>query len=136
MRLIPEQNPLTRHLAFVYFSLGLLGLLLLRCFAPLITRLAFCPLRDHLGVPCPACGSTHAAQAFLRGDFSTAGQENPLFLLACCGLALWLFYALVATLVPTWRREVRLGKVGKRALRLVVGAILVAGWAFQICRLT
>ncbi|MEG1426291.1 MAG: DUF2752 domain-containing protein [Oscillospiraceae bacterium] len=40
-----------------------------------------CPIRNFFGVPCPACGLTHATLAALHGDFVGAFHYHPLFFL-------------------------------------------------------
>lgn len=49
-----------------------------------------CPFRLATGLPCPACGSTRAVAAILRGDFAEALRLNPIGYLLCAGGAVIL----------------------------------------------
>ena len=49
----------------------------------------FCALRKLTGIPCPACGSTRSLLAWTHLDPVAAFLFNPLFFLACAGVALW-----------------------------------------------
>ncbi len=37
----------------------------------------YCPIKKLTGIPCPACGSTRAVLALLRGDFKAYLSFNP-----------------------------------------------------------
>jgi hypothetical protein len=84
-----RQPPLLRsqkqfRLAGIALIAGFLALL---AFAPLgQLGLPLCGLRLLTGLPCPLCGGTRAAQAFLCGDFSRALYLNPLALPVVGGL--------------------------------------------------
>ena len=71
----------------------LLGLGLLAAAANLAMRwqvpLPFCALRKLTGIPCPACGSTRSLLAWTHLDPVAAFLFNPLFFLACAGVAVW-----------------------------------------------
>ena len=71
----------------------LLGLGLLAAIANLAMRwqvpLPFCALRKLTGIPCPACGSTRSLLAWTHLDPVAAFLFNPLFFLACAGVAVW-----------------------------------------------
>ena len=51
--------------------------------------LPFCALRKLTGIPCPACGSTRSLLAWTHLDPVAAFLFNPLFFLACAGVAVW-----------------------------------------------
>jgi hypothetical protein len=71
--------------------------LLLRPFWLALAPLApACPFRAITGIPCPTCGTTHAAVALLHGDLTAALAANPLASLA--GLA----FAVGGLLAPLW----------------------------------
>lgn len=42
-----------------------------------ITLGTICPLKGLIGIPCPACGLTHATIYLLTGNFEKAIQANP-----------------------------------------------------------
>jgi hypothetical protein len=48
-----------------------------------------CPIKLVFGVPCPACGSTHAVIHIFEGQFSEAFQCNPLGFILAAGLVLF-----------------------------------------------
>ena len=56
------------------FALSFLAARLL----PLLSVPYVCPFRALTGIPCPTCGTTHAAVALLRGDVGGALAANPL----------------------------------------------------------
>jgi hypothetical protein len=135
MQLLPERDPLPRLLAWIFFVLALLAVLVFRFWGRSIEVVAFCPLRRLIGLPCPSCGGTHVALALARGDVPTAFALNPLLTTAACLLALWIAYGMLATLIPAWRRQWVFTEQEKRALRWLAWLSLLAGWAYQILSL-
>ena len=92
-----------------------------------------CPFRTITGIPCPSCGTTHAAVALLHGEVLTALAANPLATVAgvvfiAGGLLAPLWAALgwpmrkLPSPLPAW---LRLGMVG----------LLAANWAWLIWRM-
>ncbi len=68
-----------RHLYTISVLLSAMALLWLAA-ACLLTPdglTTVCPFRLATGLPCPACGSTRAAAAILRGNFGEALRLNP-----------------------------------------------------------
>jgi hypothetical protein len=74
-----------------------------------------CVFRSLTGIPCPTCGTTRAATAFLDGDLITAFAANPLAttggLLFVVGAPLAVIWALarwplpvLPTPLPSWVR--------------------------------
>jgi hypothetical protein len=55
-----------------------------------------CVFRSLTGFPCPTCGTTRAATAFLHGDLATAFTANPL------AAAAGLFFVFGTPLVVLW----------------------------------
>ncbi len=89
-----------------------------------------CPFRAITGIPCPTCGTTHAALALMHGRLGAALAANPLATLAgvaffAGGLAAPLWAALgwpvpdVPAPLPRW-------------LRGVIVATIVANWAWLV----
>ncbi len=89
-----------------------------------------CVFRSVTGIPCPTCGTTRAATAFLDGNFLAAFAANPLA--AAVGLlfvagapiaALWAIarwpVPLLPTPLPMW---VRIGAV----------ALIATNWIYVI----
>ena len=83
-----------------------------------------CVFRAITGIPCPTCGTTRAATAFLNGEFLTAFAANPLAagfgLLFVVGAPLATLWAiarwpvpLLSTPIPMW---IRVGAVALVAI--------------------
>jgi len=49
-----------------------------------------CPFRVFLGITCPGCGMSRAAEALLKFDFSLAFQMHPLIFFMPFALIVWL----------------------------------------------
>jgi hypothetical protein len=84
-----------------------------------------CWFREFTGLPCPTCGATHSLLAFARFDPGSAFRYNPLFSLACVGVVIWLFVAVLDRLFGFGivNRVCDVGKrwpVGKIAIGLIV----------------
>ena len=135
MKLVPERDPLPRHLAFVYLGLAALVGTVMAVWGQQVERSAFCYLRRNIGLPCPTCGGTHSTLALVRGDLASAWVANPLVAAAALLLALWATYALVATLHPPWRRQVQFTQGERKLLRISAVLAFLGGWIYQILRL-
>ncbi len=89
-----------------------------------------CPFRTITGIPCPTCGTTHAALALLNGRLGDAFSANPLATLA--GIAfvggglLAPVWAAFNWLVPDIRAPL------PRWARASIVAVLLAGWVYVI----
>jgi hypothetical protein len=99
-------------------------------FALLYAGAVPCVFARVLHLPCPACGSTRAVLAFVRGDLDGVFRTNPLGPVAAVLLGVFAVQA-VASVV---RRgdfqavgEGRIGAISKRALAAVV-ALEIALW--------
>ncbi len=129
MRLRPPTRE-ERQLAFLW-GVVTASVVVLRPFwlaaAPLLPA---CPFRAITGIPCPTCGSTHAAVALMHGRLGAALAANPLAVLAgvaflAGGLAAPLWAALgwpvldVPAPLPRW-------------LRAALVVVIVANWAWLI----
>lgn len=97
-----------------------------------------CLFRQMWGVPCPACGSTHALVALLQGHVAEALQLNPLAVVLAVLLAVvpvWLMadavrrrpslYALFCAIDRGLRRP---------AVWLPVGVAVLALWAWNVAK--
>ena len=102
--------------------------------SPLAERLAAtlpaCPVKTWLDLPCPSCGTTRAALALSRLDPMAALALNPLATVAWAGL---IVVGLVAGSAAAIGRPLPLIEPRPTlALRLAVGSVLVANWAYLI----
>jgi len=109
-----------RQLAFLWLAAAVSALALKPLWLAVTPLLRPCVFRSLTGIPCPTCGTTRAATAFLDGNLLAAFTANPLA--AVVGL-LFVVGAPLATLwavarwpvpklpapLPMW---VRLGAVG------------------------
>ncbi|MFI5168247.1 MAG: DUF2752 domain-containing protein [Thermoanaerobaculales bacterium] len=107
--------------------------LLLRPFWLALAPLApACPFRAITGIPCPTCGTTHAAVALLHGDLTAALAANPLASLA--GLA----FAVGGLLAPLWAvlklQVPELPSPFPLWARFGLLATLAANWAWVVAR--
>ena len=134
MKLVPEQSPLARLLAWPLLLLLLGAWLALRLYPDLVLGLSHCPLRDITGVPCPTCGGTHSAAALAAGRWLEALRANPVVVVGLVGFVAWALYCVAATLVPTWRRGLHLSPAEKKAARLLAALIFILAWVWQILR--
>ncbi len=119
-----------RQLAWVWAAAAVATLVLRPLWLALVEYLPPCWFRAVTGIPCPTCGTTHAALALLDGRPLAALAANPLATLA--GLAflagglvapLWLSVRttvpVVPTPLPTW-------------LRAAAILLLLAGWLWVL----
>ena len=91
-----------------------------------------CPLRAATGMPCPGCGATHAFVLLAHGDLAGALFASPLW--ACIALGLWAHAGLTLLRLLGLRRALVLSLPAERSrpARLLVGALIVANWAFVV----
>lgn len=80
-RLEPATNE-GRRLALLWFTAVLSSLAFRPLWLALAPHLRPCFFRSLTGIPCPTCGTTRAATAFLNGDLGGAFVTNPLAALA------------------------------------------------------
>jgi Protein of unknown function (DUF2752) len=100
---------------------------------PLATRwaplLPGCLFRELTGLPCPTCGSAHAALALARLDLREAIAFNPLTAIGALVFLLGGAAAAVASLTGRPLREPRLSGAAPRAAALLAVA---ANWAWLL----
>lgn len=96
-----------RQLAWLWAFAAGASLLLRPLWLLLPAYLPPCALRTLTGVPCPTCGTTHAAVALLEGRLAEALHANPLaalagaaFLVGGVVAPLWIALRLPVPVVP------------------------------------
>jgi hypothetical protein len=123
-------TPEERQLAYLWLAAAASALALRPLWLAIAPLLRPCIFRSLTGVPCPTCGTTRAATAFLGGNLISAFTANPLA--AAMGL-LFVVGAPLATLwaiakwpipvlpspLPTW-------------LRIGAVALIAANWLYVI----
>jgi hypothetical protein len=89
-----------------------------------------CVFRSLTGIPCPTCGTTRAATAFLHGNLAAAFTANPL------AAAAGLFFVVGAPLAALWailRLPVPVVSFPLPArARFAVVAVVAANWLYLI----
>jgi Protein of unknown function (DUF2752) len=119
-----------RQLAVVWGVAGAGALALRPLWLALVPLLPPCPFRALTGIPCPSCGTTHAAIALLNGRVGAALAANPF---ATVAGALFLAGAVLAPLwaaVPGPMIEIPHPLPGP--LRIAIVAALGMSWAWVI----
>ena len=116
-------------------ALGLAGTALgLLCAAAVLTldapplSLLVCPLRAATGIPCLACGCTHAFHFAVRGQAGAAFSSSPLGALLALTCALHVLWTLLRLAGMPWAPQVQ-----ARTLRFTALAALGANWVFLVC---
>ncbi len=122
-----------RQLAYLWGAAVAASLVLRRLWLALAPALPRCAFRSLTGIPCPTCGTTHAAVALLHGRIGAALAANPLmtllglaFLAGGIAAPLW---ALARGPVPVLRTPL------SRWWRLAAVLVLLANWFYLIVTL-
>ena len=95
-----------------------------------------CGFQQKYELPCPTCGFTRSAQAFVRGELAEAFYVQPAAALICCGVAVGGFFALLtAGLGIYWHFFVQFWhNVKKGYIILALIIVIVGGWAVTLAR--
>ncbi len=135
MQLRAESSPLGR---LIILGLGLcagIAALFIRRFSRGILHLVYCPLREATGIPCPTCGSAHAAVALTHGRLWLALSINPVMTAAMILFGVAVLWSAGAMVIPAWRVELKLSPRDKRAARWLAALMLIGSWLYEIWRL-
>jgi hypothetical protein len=101
--------------------------------APFATQLATglprCLFRDLTGLPCPTCGTAHAALALARLDLPAAFASNPL---ATLGALVFLLGGVAAAAASLAGRPLREPRLSGPAPRLAAFLAVTANWAWLL----
>jgi hypothetical protein len=94
-----------------------------------LPALCVCWFRSITGLPCPACGLTHAMCAISHGSFGDAWAYNP-FGYVFYGLALLaLFGPVLSRYWPSFEMRLAQGKTLSRLTLVLLGSLLTFGVA-------
>lgn len=126
-------TPDERHLAYLWLAAAAGALALRPLWLALAPHLRPCLFRSLTGVPCPTCGTTRAAVAFLEGDFAAAFTTNPLaaaaglvFVVGAPLAAAWALARWPVPVIPSpLPRWVRIGAVSLLAGNWIYGILAV-----------
>lgn len=114
----------------VFWGLAALGAFLLAPFAAqALPSLPGCLFRELTGLPCPACGTAHAALALTRLDVASAIAFNPLATLAAL---LFLLGGAAAASASVAGRALREPSLSGPAPRLAAILAVAANWAWLL----
>jgi hypothetical protein len=121
------------QVGLAYTILGMAGLALARFTPGLFSHLPPCIFRSLTGIPCPACGATHAALDLSQLRLGDAFTSNPLFFIIFIALAFWggnslagLFFKKNIKIEPTW--------CGMKLIRAVIILSFPINWIYLILR--
>ena len=121
-----------RRIALLWLTAVLSSLALRPLWLALAPNLRPCIFRSLTGIPCPTCGTTRAATAFLSGDLSGAFIANPLAALAgvvfVVGGIVAGIWAIARWPVPRTENPFPLW------LRISLVGTIAANWAYLITR--
>ncbi len=134
MKLIRERDPLPRLLAFVYAPLAFVAWWLIEHQIMVEVPRLYCPLLEHTGIACPTCGGTRAGLALGQLDLAGAFVENPLIAILLLVLGIWFVYAVIATMLPLLRMNLKIGRGEGRVIRLLAMVLIVGTWIYEIKR--
>ena len=119
-----------RQLAWLWLVAAASAVALRPVWLALTPHLRPCVFRSLTGIPCPTCGTTRAATAFLNGDLLTALAVNPL---AATAGFIFVVGAPVAVLWAIARWPVpELPNPWPRWFRASVVAVIAANWAYVV----
>lgn len=89
-----------------------------------------CWLREWSGIPCPACGCTRSLASWATLDLASALRFNPLFFIACVGLALWTALRLLEGVSPGRLSQRIRQRVERLPLLRIVLTLLAVNWVY------
>jgi hypothetical protein len=96
--------------------------------------LGVCGFKQRFGLPCPGCGWTHAAQAFVTGRFVEAFMTQPAAaLFSAIGAVAGFFSLLFAVFGVDFGLPKRLFSSAGTTVLLIAAAVVVAvGWIYTL----
>jgi hypothetical protein len=91
-----------------------------------------CPFRWLTGVPCPACGATHAFAALVDGHLAASLAFHPAVAPGCLIAFLYIVYAGTVVALRLPRLRVALDRGDARIARWATVGAICALWAARI----
>lgn len=91
-----KPTPEERQVALLWGVVALSSIALRPLWLGLAPFAPRCPFRALTGIPCPTCGTTHAAVALLHGEIGAAVAANPLATVAGIG------FVVGGVIAPIW----------------------------------
>jgi len=98
--------------------------------------LGVCGFKQRFGLPCPGCGWTHAAQAFVTRRFVEAFLTQPAAAFFCVLAAVTAFFSLLFAVfgVDFGLPKRIFTQAGTGLLLIAAAVIVVVGWIFTLAR--
>lgn len=95
-----------------------------------------CGFKQRYGLPCPGCGWTHAAQAFVQGRILEAFLIQPAAFVFCLAAVITAFFALLYALFGIKFHSLERLLSFTNIRNLIIAGILVitAGWIVTLIR--
>jgi len=95
-----------------------------------------CGLKQRYGLPCPTCGWSTAALAFVRGEILDAFYIQPGAALICCLIAAVAFFAFIAAFFGVYFSFLSRFFKHVRVIYLILAfvIVIVAGWLVTLSR--
>jgi len=121
--------PADRRLGLTWGAIALAAVLLAPLAVSLAPLLPVCLFRDLTGLPCPTCGTAHAALALARLDLPHAIAFNPL---AALGALLFLLGGAAAALASLAGRPLPEPRLSGWAPRSAAFLAVVANWGWLL----
>jgi hypothetical protein len=121
-----------RQLAWLWGVVAACSVLLRPFWLELAPLAPPCPFRAITGIPCPTCGTTHAAVALLNGRLGAALAANPLSTAAA------VVFLLGGVLAPVWATlKLPVPEVPAPLpmwMRLAIAAVVLVSWGWVAAR--
>jgi len=119
------------QIGIIYLVLGFIGTMLTYLVPNVFAVIPPCLFKAFVGIPCPACGATHAGFYFAHFRFYDAFMSNPFFFLLFTGVLFWAFNSLLG-LIFKRNFHVVLNSSQRKIVRLFFLAALPINWLFLI----
>lgn len=98
--------------------------------------LGVCGFKQRFGLPCPGCGWTHAAQAFVTGHIGEAFYLQPAAAMFCLIAVVGALFALHIALFGVDLAPLRWVRSPGGIKTLIIGAVIIilAGWLVTLAQ--
>lgn len=95
-----------------------------------------CGFKQRFGLPCPGCGWTHAAQAFISGRIGEAFCLQPAAAAFCCIAVVVVFFALHVAVFGVDSAPLRWARSPGGIKTLVIAGVIIvlAGWLVTLAQ--
>jgi hypothetical protein len=98
--------------------------------------LGVCGFKQRYGLPCPGCGWTHSAQAFVTGDIGRSFVQQPAAMVFCAvSVMVWILALHTAVFGIHFRlRQVLSNPRFWKYVLICSGAVILLGWMATLVR--